>query len=516
MILRTVFFRIFLVCLILAGGTGCAGEKAFKSGENLVRQERYEEAVYQYTEAVQKDPASDEYRMRLFAARSRAALDHLELARKLRGEQQYRPAINEYLQSIALDPSLEIANQELKSVQDKARAEQLVEEARQFLQQQRRQQALMALDQALSLVPEHAAARALREQVRQASLTIVDGYELDTNSTAPITLKFKDAKVKDVFKILSNLSGITFIFDEKVDASRVTIQVDNAPFSQALELLLKMNELAIRVLNPKTVILYPKTKDKEKQYEDQIIQTFYLSNIDAKKAVNLLRTMLQLRKIYVHEELNALVIRDTLPVIKLAQQILEAADRGDAEVLYVLELIEVSHTDDFKLGASLATEQLQGGFGRNGAFVTGPLESMSDLNLLYTLPTATFDLQKRLGDSEILANPMIRLKNGAKAKVHVGSREPIVTTTNNATGDVTSTNIQYVDVGVKLDLEAHIQLDNTVQTKINLEVSNKGTNVQAGDISHKSPVNPYKSICRITRDSNRLLRTTHDGRTASQ
>ena len=76
---------------------------------------------------------------------------------------------------------------------------------------------------------------------------------------------------------------------------------------------------------------------------------------------------------------------------------------------------------------------------------------------------------------------MVRVKNGAKAKVHVGSREPIVTTTNNATGDVTSTNIQYVDVGVKLDLEADIQLDNTIVTKIGLEVSNKGAEVPAGD-----------------------------------
>jgi general secretion pathway protein D len=481
MMLRTVFFRIFLVGLILAGGTGCAGERAFNTGEKLVRQERYDEAVSQYAEAVQKDPASDEYRMRLFAARNRAALEHLAQARKLSGEQQYQAAINEYLQSIALDPSLEIASQELKKTQDKAKAEQLVDEARQFLRQRRQQQALNALDQALQLVPDHIAGQALREEVRHAGLAMVDGYELDTNSTAPITLKFKDAKVKDVFKILSNLSGITFIFDEKVDASRVTIQLENAPFSQALELLLKMNELAMRVLNPKTVILYPKTKDKEKQYEDQIIQTFYLSNIDAKKAVNLLRTMLQLRKIYVHEELNALVIRDTLPVVKLAQQILEAADRGGAEVLYVLELIEVEHNDNFNLGARLDSASLQGGLGRNGALVTGPFESLSNLNLLYTIPTATFDLQKSLSDSEILANPMIRLKNGAKAKVHVGSREPIVTTTNNATGDVTSTNIQYVDVGVKLDLEANIQLDNTVQTKINLEVSNKGGDVKAGD-----------------------------------
>ena len=92
------------------------------------------------------------------------------------------------------------------------------------------------------------------------------------------------------------------------------------------------------------------------------------------------------------------------------------------------------------------------------------------MKFLYTIPSATFSLQKTLTDSEILANPKIRVKNKEKAKVHIGSREPIVTTTTSA-NDVTSANVQYVDVGVKLDVEPTIQLDNTVVTKLSLEVS---------------------------------------------
>jgi len=477
-----IFYRIVLSCLVVVLLGSCTGKQAFDSGEKLLRQARYDEAVYQYNEAVQKSPDSDEYQMRLFAARNRAALDHLDKARLMVEKQEFSAAIIEYQQAIALDPSLEIANQELASAEESASVEQLVDEAQQFIKQRRYPQAKLDLDKALVLIPDHAVARKLMNQVRQASQTIVDGYELETNSTEPITLKFKDARVQDVFKILSDLSGITFIFDDKVNATRVNIQLEKSTFSQALELLLKMNDMAMRVLNPKTVILYPKTKDKEKQYEDQIIQTFYLSNIDAKKAVNLLRTMLQLRKVYVHEELNALVIRDNPEVVKLAQQILEAADRSGGEVLFALELIEVQHTDDFALGAKLDAEQIKFGLGNEeSGFLTGPVSNLKNLNLLYTVPTASFDFQKNLTDSEILANPVVRVKNGAKAKVHVGSREPIVTTTNNATGDVTSTNIQYVDVGVKLDLEADIQLDNTIVTKIGLEVSNKGAEVPAGD-----------------------------------
>jgi len=478
----SIYFRLLPVTLVLCLLVGCAGERAFNRGEKLVRQARYDEAVFQYTEAVQKDPDSDEYRMKLFATRNRAALEHLGKAREFAAQQQYQIAINEYLQAVALDPSLETANQEMKRAQERVRANNLVEEARQFLRERRHQQAKLALDQALMLVPEHAAGRALMNEVRQASLTVIDGYELDTSSTEPINLKFKDANVKEVFKILSDLSGITFIFDEKVRSDRITIQLERSTFSQALELLLKMNEMAMRVLNPKTVILYPKTKDKEKQYEDQIIQTFYLSNIDAKKAVNLLRTMLQLRKVYVHEELNALVVRDSSQVVKLAQQIIEAADRADAEVVFDLELVSVSGNDIQTLGAQLSTYGVGVGLAKPpgdnivssslspGASTSGLLESLKNLQTFYTLPTASFDLAKTLESAETLANPKLRVKNKGKAKIHVGTREPVVTTTTTST-DTTSTNVQYVDVGTKLDVEPTIQLDDTVVTKLSLEVS---------------------------------------------
>lgn len=474
--------KILLVFLGAVLLSGCAGEQAFHAGEKLVRQARYDEAVFQYTEAVRINPDSNEYRMKLFATRNRAALDHLGLARDLLEREAYQAAISEYRQAVALDPSLETATQEMREVEERLKAERLVEEARLFLRDRRYHQAKLSLDQALLLVPDHAVGRDLLQEVRQASSTLIDGHELETSSTEPITLKFKDAKVRDVFGILSELSGITFIFDEKVDSKRITLQLEGATFSQALELLLKMNEMAMRVLNPNTVILYPKTKDKEKQYEDQVVQTFYLSNIDAKKAVNLLRTMLQMRKVYVHEELNALVVRDNPQVIRLAQQILEAADRADSEVVFDLELVSVSGSDAQTLGAQFSAYSISAGLARPGGNIVSSslpadgstlrlVDSLEGLQTFYTLPSASFDFAKTLSSAETLANPKLRVKNKGKAKIHVGTREPIVTTTTGTDGNITSTNIQYVDVGTKLDIEPVIQLDNSVTTKLSLEVS---------------------------------------------
>ncbi len=484
--------RVFVLLLLLVTA-GCAGPRAFQAGQDLILQERYDEAVARYFEAVEKNPDRQEYRMGLHNARNMAALDHLRKGRRFLDKGSHAEAVIEFNQAVALDPTVEAGRQELKRAREALRVEELLGQAEQFYRDRKFNQARQALDQALLIKPGHPQALELMEKVKKGRSTMVDGQELELSSDQAITLKFKQADLKDAFNVVSRLSGINFIFDEDIRSQSVTVFLEKATFAQALELLLRMNNLGKKVLNTKTIIIYPKTREKEKQYKDQLVQIFYLSNIDAKKAVNLLRTMLQLRKIYVHEELNALVIRDEPDVIRLAQQIIEAADRADSEVVFTLELVEVNHTDDLLFGPKLSNYSVSVGLANPGGKIvadsltsgsttttsTGGTETglasnlvsgLSDLRTFYTLPTATFDLKKQLSDSETLANPRIRVKNKEKAKVHIGSREPVITVTIN--GDQTSENIQYVDVGVKLDVEPAIQLDGTIITKINLEVSN--------------------------------------------
>lgn len=484
----------FLALLLLLSLAGCGGTRAFRAGEDLHRQGRYEEAVAKFAEAVESSPESREYRLNLLKARTRAAQERLAEGRRLAGLGQFEGALYELRQARALDPTLAVASQEVERVEALAEAEKLLAEAEGFYRARRYGNAKVVLTRLLEISPGHPRALELQERVQKSAGTLMDGFELDVDSDTTITLTFKSAKTKEVFGILSKLSGINFIFDEEMKDQTVSLSFEKATFAQALELLLRMNGLGKKVLNSKTIIIYSNSKEKAKQYEDHIIQTFYLSHIDAKKAVNMLRTMLQLRKIYVHEELNALVIRDTPQVIKLAQQVIEAADRGDAEVVLDLELVEVTHNNELKIGPTLSTNSVSFGLSKDGQNIVADtltagsttvssgtdstttglannlVSGLSSLQTFYTLPTATFDVLRKLTDSEILANPSIRVKNKEKAKVHIGSREPVITVTIN--GDQTSENIQYVDVGVKLDVEPLIQLDNTVVTKLNLEVSN--------------------------------------------
>ncbi|NLC70445.1 MAG: type II secretion system protein [Desulfuromonadaceae bacterium] len=495
-----------IFCLLM---TGCAADKVFLTGDDLYRQERYDEAAAEYAKALLEKPDKQEYRLRLLDSRSKAALQHYQKGTRRMAEKNYREAVSEFTRATMFDSSLEAARQELKTARRLLDIQEQLQDAQRFYQRKNLEQAQRLLDQVLLADPENGPAKALQETIRTQRRIMLDGVELDVTSTQPITLKFQNADLRDVFAVFSKLTGINFIFDDAVSPRSVSVFLERATFGQALELLQQMNGLDKKVLNEKTIILYPNTVEKKKQYEDQIIQTFYLSNVDAKKILNLLRTMLQLRKIYVHEDLNAVVIRDNPDVIRLAQQIITAADRADSEVVLDLEVVEIGYTDSMDLGATLSTYSIGLGFtdkagnlvsdvlgGSNGVY----LDSLSDVGTLYTLPRVVFDFAKTLGDAEILANPKIRVKNKEKSKVHIGSREPVTTTSTS--GDLTYTNVQYIDVGVKLDVEPVIQLDDTVVTNLSLEVSN---------VSSKSTTSDGTTLLTITTTNAQTTLTLRDG-----
>jgi len=469
--------RILLGIPLLLLLAGCAGSGAasFKRGQAFFSAGDFDKAVLAYAEAADLNRDMAEYQTRLQVARYRAALVHEKNGDELMAKQDYQAALNEFRLAHGLDGSMEAGLDKARIAELHIQAEKLVAEARTLTRDRHFKQAHQLVNDALAILPELQTALDLRKELEQNASTVIDGIELEVTSEEPITLNFKAANLPDVFDILTQLSGIRFILDDALRTQTTTLYLEGATFAQAFELLLRMNKLDKKVLNSKTIILFPNTKDKQKQFADQVIQTFYLSNIDAKKAVNLLRTMLQVRKIYVHEELNAIVLRDTPEVIRLAQKILAANDRSTSEVIFDLELVEVSHTKGLTVGTSLSSYSTTGSFARSdGTDVTGvPLSSLRNLKFLYTIPSATFDLQKENTDAEILASPKIRVKNGGKAKVHIGSREPVVTVTTSGTnGDQRSDSVAYVDVGVKLDIEPNVQLDNTIVTKLGLEVSN--------------------------------------------
>ena len=498
---KSVLFILAGALFFLAGCT--AGRSLYSRGEELESAGNLDEAVLKYAEAVRKNPDSYEYRMAFLNTSEKAAQVHMKKADALYDEADFDKALREYLSAQALDPSLQRATQKVQLLTKLRDSDLYLKEGRDFEKNNKPKEAYRSYKQALSIYPDNKEAKAAYDRLRQSKRTKMDGFELNLKSNKPITLKFKDAKTRDVFSILSQLSGINFIFDDTVKDQNITIFLENASFQQAMDIITNLSKLGKKVLNESTIILYPRTPDKTKQYDELVVKTMYLTTLEAKKAVNLLRTMLQLKKIYVNEDLNALVIRDTPEMVDVAQKIIDANDIPEAEVLLDIEVLQLSKKDEVNFGLALSryavsvagtspsnqflsdtlvnTPTSAGGTGIAGVSTSPLLDPAQQLLQLFswnrygafmTVPSATYNFGKSISNGEVLSNPKVRVKNREKTKFNVGSRVPITTTSTNGTVGGLNVNVQYVDVGVKVNAEPTIQLNNEITIKLSLEVSN--------------------------------------------
>jgi general secretion pathway protein D len=478
--------KVILLFCVLPIFAGCAGGlTAFNKGQKLEDQGKLDEAVMKYAAASAANPDVSEYRIGFLRAGEKAARVHFNKGEEYLAAKKYDEALREYQTAYTMDPSLERAGQMSGRLIKIRNSRVFFRDGEEYEKNRKMREALSSYKKAAGLDPDYVEAKEAVARLLNSRKTKLDGYEINLKSVKPITLKFRDARIKEVFNILSQLSGINFVFDEGMKDQNVTIFLENATFQQALDILTGMNKLGKKVLNESTIILYPKSPEKSKQYEDLIVQTFLLNKLDAKKAVNLIRTMLPAKKIYVNEDINALVIRDTPEAIDVARKILEANDIPDAELVLDVEIMEVSKGNADNFGLVLSKYQVStAAFKPDGNPLSDSLatSSLSATNLLnafnwrgfngfLTVPNAAYNFEKTLANGQTLANPKIRVKNREKSKFNVGTRVPITTTSTTGTTGGFAVNVQYVDVGVKVNAEPTVQLNDDINIKLSLEVS---------------------------------------------
>ena len=127
--------------------------------------------------------------------------------------------------------------------------------------------------------------------------------------------------------------------------------------------------------------------------------------------------------------------------------------------------------------------------GKSGASTSGvsslTLKDVQDLssdNIFLTLPGIILNLIKQDSDAQTLANPRVRVLNNKQAKFHIGDRIPIQTSTVQSTSAVAVTStFEYKDVGIKLNIEPTVHLNNTVTLKMGLEISTLGDALDFGN-----------------------------------
>lgn len=492
------YTRLFLVLISALLFTGCASTMMVSEGDTLAAKGDWDAAVVKYREAYQNNPENLDYRMNYLKALNEAAQIHYNRGIENFNKNNYEAALIELQASIGLDPTLDKAKTALKKTQRVMDSLYHYEKGLEYLKSGKDREARASFKKSLSLNPDNNSSAIELEKLKKQHKTVMDGYDLDVRSTMPIRLEFKETPVKKVFEVLSKLSGINFIFDADIRDEKTTIFINDATFQQALELILMTNRLGRKVASENSIIIYQATQQKAAQYEEMMIKVFYLTNSDAKKAANLLKTMIKAKDISAYEELNAIIVRSKPDTIELAGKILEALDLADAEVMLEVNIMEINRNKASNLGLTLSPDSISAAVPTtDGTIRLGDLRNLASGDLLITFPSATLNLKKEELEGNILANPRIRVKNNGKAKIHVGDRVPLITTTVNQ--GVSTENVQYQDVGLKLTVEPTVRQNDEVDIKLGLEVSSIGTKTTttSGSVVYQIGTRNTETVLRL-------------------
>jgi len=343
---------VFLLMAVFLSATlmSCAGSQAFQRGERFSQSGEWDLAVKEYREANRQNPQDIAYRSAVIRSEETAANHHYKKARNFLKERKLDQAITELQQAIYLNPTNVAIQSALRSVLDMKQAEEHYRASLTFVELGRLGEAINELNQAVELDPDNTKYHDSLEKLRKEKTEVEPDEALTLASDKPITLNFKNTNIKDVFEFLSRLSGINILFDEEVKAQPVTVFVKDVSFQYAMNLLLSTNKLFMKKVSADTIIIIPKNKMKSDRYQDLQVRTFYINNAKSKEIVNLLRTMLDIKKVYVNEVLNALTVRDTPEKMKLVEKVIAANDLKEAEIILDVEILEISRTNALKYG----------------------------------------------------------------------------------------------------------------------------------------------------------------------
>ncbi len=440
---------------------------------------RGEEALALLQQAAKADPDDLRLRSEYFRLRELLSAQWLGQAEMLRQSGHFEPAEALYRRIQSHDPGNTRAGAGLAQVQTDRRHRATVSAAEELVRAGKYREAQDLLRPVLTENAQQRDARRLQRTIDDKLVKpVLVSAELRPSTTQPVSLDLRDVTVRNVFEVLQKATGVTFVFDRDVRTDqRTSISLRNATVEEAIRLILLTNSLEQKVVNETTVFVYPNTPQKQREYQELVVKGFYLANADVKQTANMIRTLVKTRDIFIDEKINLLVIKDTPSAIRLAERLIAAQDLAEPEVMLEVEVLEVSRTRLLELGIrypdSLAVS-LVGAAGEAGQLTLREwLNRSSDIvQLNFTNPLFLFSLRQQDGATSVLANPRIRVKNKDKARIHIGDRVPVITTTAAATGGFVSESVTYLDVGLKLEVEPLISLDDEVGIKVGLEVSN--------------------------------------------
>ncbi|KVC72499.1 hypothetical protein WI73_09590 [Burkholderia ubonensis] len=432
------------------------------------------------------DPTNAQVKIDAMHDRDAEINELLDNADRLRLDNQFDAAARSVFMATELDPRSERARRIGAMIEQDRKHLAILQEADRMMKRGSYAQAADRVHRVLVENPANAMAlrmqRELDEKRRQQHAERDDKLAASSIMRTPVSLQFRDANVRMVFEALSRTSGLNVIFDRDVRADlKTTIFVQNASLQDTVDMILLQNQLDKKQMNANTLFIYPATPAKELEYQELKVRTFQLSNVDAKQIQLLLKSLLKVKEVVIDERANTVTIRGTPDMIKVADEMIAAQDLPEPEVMLEVEVLEVSHERMSQLGINWPN-----------SFTVSTPSTVNTWGALHHLPvnalnvsglSATADFKLTDTDANLLASPRIRTRNKEKARIMIGDKVPVISSssTPSTSGPSFTQMIQYLDVGIKLEVEPQVYRDGDVGIKLNLEVSNITNTIQSGN-----------------------------------
>jgi general secretion pathway protein D len=455
------------VLLLLSCG---GGSSAFRAGRKAELRKDYDTALVNYQKALQDDPANSQYQLHEKLARKEASLSHLRQGRNLLQQGRAEDAAGEFQKAASIDPTNEAADQELSKLQ-----------AAQAQAHREREQALK---------------QALKAQEPQPSPTEIKLKPFPTEPIAHLRLR---ADSRKIYETLGKLANLNVAFTADFQPKDISIDLTNVQIGDALRIVSFQTKTFWKAATPNTILVVPDTPSNRRDYEQDVLRTIYLTNplqpADRAAIITALKQVLGVQRISDNPDANAIVLRDTPAKVAAAEKMVRELDRSKAEILIEVSVMEADRDRIRDLGLLPAT---QFGLTPTPDATTGvaiktlrEIGHLSGADYSVTMPSAALSALLNDSKTRILQNPKVRVTDGQAAKLRIGSRVPYATgsflpgTGGGTSGFnlLASTQFQYQDVGVNLDLSPRLLPSGEVALHAIVEISDVGPSVNLGGLS---------------------------------
>ncbi|MFC5521989.1 secretin N-terminal domain-containing protein [Polaromonas jejuensis] len=506
------------IVLLLAG---CAAPRHFNEGQRLIKAGEQEKGLQELREALKLEPNNAQYRLEFRNQQARYIETFVTRGDEQRAAGQLDAAIETYSSVLRMDPQNEMARRKLVQSLATRSATDLTTQAQNLFNAKNsdaaREKVKLALAEDAAYAPALALLKKIDAQADEAKSVKQAQFSAQSVMKRPISLQFRDANLRMVFEAMSRSVGLNVILDRDVRSDlKTTIYVKDASVEDAMDLILLQNQLDKRVLNGNTLFVYPATAVKQKEYQELKVRVFQLSNVDSKYMQNVLKTILKIKDVVIDEKSNTIVIRDTPDAIAVAEKLVTAHDVADAEVMLEVEVLEVSRDRVSNIGIKWPDNvslNLPNGTGPNGVLTLGELRALGRDQVLFGPAQLGIGFNAKLIDSDanLLASPRIRVRHKEKANILIGDRVPFVSGSNTITAGanpIVSNSVQYLDVGIKLEVEPYVYSENDVGIKIKMEVSNIAKeipNKNTGDILYQIGTRSASTSLRLKDGETQVL-----------